>query len=132
MSNIVERLYLGDRYCKRILIDSERASVGIQVSVISFLRAGTPSWDFYTDEDIIGGWLCFENVKSIQFDPPGLIPNDAINGLRIVNGENETNFSIFISSVSGSGKSSEVEVRILAESLSIRTPAQMASLFVDD
>ncbi|MBK7707003.1 MAG: hypothetical protein IPJ30_14890 [Acidobacteria bacterium] len=132
MGNLIERIYLGDRYCKRILIDSERASVGIQVNVISFLRPGTVSWDFYADEDIVGAWLCFEDVVTIRFDPPGPLPNDAILSLQAVVGEKNTTFSILVGSVSENGKSSEIEIRIIAKSLSLKSPEQMASYFVDD
>lgn len=49
----LESIYLGDRACKAILIDSWNNRVAIQVTVISRVRPGTKSWNFYTDADIL-------------------------------------------------------------------------------
>lgn len=77
MSNIPELLktiYLGDRACKSIKIDCWNATVAMEIDCISRVR-GT-RWDYYNAENLEGGFLVFEEVDAIAFQPPGLIPND--------------------------------------------------------
>ena len=75
---LVEDIYLGDRACKAIFIDSWKKRVSIQIDCISRLRPGAQCWDYYNERNIEDGWLVFSDVRSIIFDPPGPIPNDYI------------------------------------------------------
>src|SRR5580765_715054 len=69
-------IYLGDRTCKAITMDGWRHELRIQIDCISRVRA--EQWDYYTDEDLPDGYLVFEKVESVVFEPAGHIPNDWI------------------------------------------------------
>lgn len=113
-------IYLGDRACRSILIDGWNDEVKIQVTCISRVRGGT--WDYYSAEDLPNGFLVFEGATRITFEPPGAIPNDLINGIR-VEGEGESSgehgFVLSIDSVRATGDRTEVTVRVRARGLSL-------------
>src|SRR5260370_11417121 len=81
--DFLNTIYLGDRGCKSVLIDGWQDRVLIQVTSISRIRSASGQWEFYTDEDIENGLLVFKGVHSIEFQPPGLVPNDSINSLDV-------------------------------------------------
>lgn len=88
-------IYLGDRWCKKIVIDGVSREVSLQIDRISRLRGG--EWDYSTADDIADGFLIFQCVTSFSFTPPGLIPNDWIEIVSISKiGESE-NFTCEIS-----------------------------------
>ena len=78
--NLLKTIYLGDRACKSIKIDGRASTVAVEVDCISRVRGST--WDYYNDENIEGGFLVFEGVASIEFQPPGLIPDDYFGDFR--------------------------------------------------
>ncbi|MGE6786307.1 DUF6258 family protein [Ensifer adhaerens] len=78
-------LYLGDRACKAIVLDGWREEVKIQIDSISRLRSGT--WN--VDENVRDGFLVFEGVDHVSFDPPGRIPNDEIGSIEFVGYDGE-------------------------------------------
>ena len=120
-------IYLGDRACKALLIDSWNNRVAIQVNVISRVRPGAKTWDFYTGGDIKDGWLVFSDVRSLRFEPSGPIPNDFINDLSVQlidldEGKRSCLFELSISSVDEFGNSTEVLVRIEASRIHLEDP----------
>lgn len=121
-------IYLGDRACKAILIDGWEQRVSFQVNLISRLRPGTTTWNFYTDADIENGWLVFTDVQSICFDPSGPIPNDFINDVEVkpipLGGKAAWRFELSISSVGERGISTEVIIRIEANGFHLEDPAK--------
>ena len=80
IKDFLRTIYLGDRACKAILIDSWNGTIKIQVDCISRIRSET--WNYYNDENIEDGWIVFNGVQSCSFDPSGPIPNDLIDGLE--------------------------------------------------
>ncbi|MEI2296767.1 DUF6258 family protein [Ensifer sp. MJa1] len=78
-------LYLGDRACKAIVLDGWREEVKIQVDSISRLRSGP--WN--VNENVRDGFLVFEGVDHVSFDPPGRIPNDEIGSIEFVGYDGE-------------------------------------------
>ena len=126
---LLKSVYLGDRACKAMLIDSWRKRVAIQVDVISRLKAGAKTWDFYTDADIKDGWLVFTDVRSVRLEPTGPLPNDLINNVSVKPTDSPRIqpsylFELSIGSVDNSGKSTEVIVRVEASGLHLEDPAK--------
>lgn len=80
-SDFIRSIYLGDRACKAVVLNGWDAEVKVQVDCISRIRG--ESWDFYNEENLEGGFIVFEGVKKIEWDPNGRIPNDAITELTV-------------------------------------------------
>lgn len=124
---LLQTIYLGDRGCKAVLIDSWTKEVQIHVTVISFLKPGATTWDFNTDADIPDGRLVFTNVRRISFEPSGPLPNDFINDITVTNLESDDGPSVYlfelsISSVDDVGNSTEVVIKIEASGLHVEDP----------
>lgn len=123
----LKSIYLGDRACKTLLIESWKKQVAIQVDVISRLKPGSETWDFYTDADIEDGWVVFTDVRSVRFEPTGPLPNDLINDVSVkaINSPGSHPsylFELSISSVDDWGNSTEVFVRVEASGLHLEDP----------
>ncbi|MGT2443457.1 DUF6258 family protein [Ensifer adhaerens] len=80
--DFLNSIYLGDLACKAILLDGWRKEVKIQIDAISRVRGET--WDFYSAEDVVDGFLVFEGVDHISFDPPGNMPNDDFGDIEFL------------------------------------------------
>lgn len=118
---LLKSIYLGDRFCQGLVIDSNRSQVGIQINVISKLRPGTTTWDYYTDEDVVDGWLVFIGVAEISFDPPGHMPNDLVDEISVrtldTTGLKKFEFALSIGSVDSTGTSTDVRIKIVADNV---------------
>lgn len=124
---LLQTIYLGDRGCKSVLIDSWNHRVAIQVTVISFVKPGAKTWEFDNAGDISNGLLVFSNVSRIRFDPSGPVPNDFINHISVKEMESATGertylFELSIGSVDGAGNSTEVLIEIAAKSIHLEDP----------
>ena len=71
-----QTIYLGDRFCKGIQLNSFDGEVKIKVNSISRVRGDT--WNFYIDEDIEDGFIVIAGVSSIAFEPSCYMPNEWI------------------------------------------------------
>src|SRR4051812_22809070 len=118
-NELLKTVYLGDRACKGIYIESWNGRVSLHVDVISRIRSPSGTWDYYTDEDIPDGRLVFTDVSAIRFDPSGPVPNDLINEIRVADvvrdlrsGEEMVIFVLSVSSVDEAGTPTEVTVEI--------------------
>ena len=126
-NEFLESIYLGDRACKALLIDSWNQRVAIQVTVISRVRPGTKTWNFYTDADIKDGWIVFSDVRSLRFEPAGPLPNDHIEivSVQLIDVVREKGWWLFelsTGSVDETGHSTEVLVRIEASRVHLEDP----------
>jgi len=114
----LESIYLGDRACKGVYIDTWGKTFRLQVDTISRVRNKSGEWKYYADEDIVDGYVVFDGLREFRFDPSGPLPNDFINAIQAckstLNGESLYEFSISVSSGDEVGNSREVIITILA------------------
>jgi hypothetical protein len=116
----LKTIYLGDRACKSILIDGCNAEIKVQVTCISRVRSA--NWDYYTAEDLVDGFLVFEGVTRLTFEPPGFIPNDFIDVVRVEKPHgDQTKYLVILSvgSADKDGNNTNVEMRIYADSMAL-------------
>lgn len=124
-SEFVHTIYLGDRYCKSILIDSYNEKVKIQINEISRVRSASAQWEFYIDEDIEDGLIVFTGIESVIFEPQGLIPNDEIEFVSIEPLEDNKDkflFNLFAVSCDKNGKCTEGTIKIIATGIHLEDP----------
>lgn len=136
----LQTIYLGDRGCKSLLIDGWNERVVIQVNQISRIRSSSGKWEFYTDEDIVDGLIVFDVVDSISLQPAGFIPNDLINSIEVEElcdaaagdeMEQKVLFKIYIDSVNGEGRHTEVLIQIQASSVHLEDPTRPGLRIID-
>lgn len=123
----INTIYLGDRFCKSILIDGYNERVKIQINMISRIRSASGNWEYYNDENLEDGLIVFTGVKSISLEPKGFIPNDEIelvNAEPIEGDEAKFLFNILAASCDQQGKYTKVEVSILAEGIHLEDPTK--------
>ncbi|MGE6786311.1 DUF6258 family protein [Ensifer adhaerens] len=89
----LKTIYLGDRACKGLVLDGWNEEVKIHIDAISRVRGD--AWNFHTAEDVDDGFLVFEGVDHISFDPPGRMPNDEIGNIEFLGYEGDR-FTIMI------------------------------------
>ena len=127
----VETIYLGDRFCKKIVIDSWNRKVSIQVNQVSRIRNPSGSWNFYTDEDIEDGSIVLSEVEYFSMSPEGLIPNDYIEcEVELLHdkshslGSPKYLFTFHIGCVNAFAHSQQVTIKIIAEDIHLEDPGK--------
>jgi hypothetical protein len=103
------------------VLDGWKSEVKIQIDSISRLRSGT--WNY--DENVRDGFLVFEGVDHISFDPPGRIPNDEIGSVEFL-GHDGDRFTVVVDIGSGYelGNYVDVKVTIRAKAVAIEKPGE--------
>lgn len=131
----VNTLYLGDRFCKKIVIDSWNRKVSIQVNQISRIRDPSGHWNFYTDEDIDDGSIVLSEVEYFSMSPEGLIPNDYIEcEVELLHdkspslGNPKHLFTFYIGCVNALASSQQVTIKIIAEDIHLEDPGKPGTL----
>lgn len=126
--DLIKTIYLGDRGCKGVLIDTWNKSVSLHVTVISRIRSQTGRWEYYDAEDIVDGRIVFTDVERFSMSPPGPIPNDFINEISateqhdVTSGRTHYAVRISISSVDAAGLWTEVIVELDAGGMHLEAP----------
>lgn len=126
-SKFINTIYLGDRFCKSILIDGYNERVKIQINMISRIRSKSGNWDYYNDENIEDGLIVFTGVKSISFEPQGFIPNDEIglvSAKPINDVEGRFLFDINATSCNEQGNYTSIDVSIIATGIYLEDPTK--------
>lgn len=119
--NFLKTIYLGDRACKKILVDGWNRRFCMQVNCISRLEKGTDQWNYYNDENIVDGWLVFNELISISITPEGAIPNDLIAEINARKLETGYAFELFVAAGVGGGHITEVVIKLIAAEIAIET-----------
>ena len=114
-------IHLDDRACKAIVLDGWKDEVKIQMNAVSRIRSGT--WDY--SEDILDGFLVFEGVDHVSFDPPGRIPNDEIGAIEFL-GYDGDRFTVVVDIGSGYelGNYVDVKMTVRAKAVAIEKPGE--------
>ncbi|KOF13595.1 hypothetical protein AC244_30630 [Ensifer adhaerens] len=119
----LKTIYLGDRGCKAVVLDGWKNEVKIQIDLISRKRSET--WNFYSAEDVEDGFLVFEEVDHVSFDPPGRIPNDEIGDRKFL-GYDGDRFTLMIElgHCDEAGEYTTVKTTIRAKAVAIEKPGE--------
>ncbi|MCB1049636.1 MAG: hypothetical protein H6510_04455 [Acidobacteria bacterium] len=121
----VSSIYLGDRGCKKIVIDGWARTVCIQVDTISRIRSLDGNWHYYNDENLDDGYIVFKDVQGMVLSNNGKIPNDYINYLEVIQqSEHIYLFTFSANSVEPDGPSSEVILQVTAGGICLVDPNQ--------
>jgi hypothetical protein len=129
-SEFVKTLYLGDRACKRIIIDGWRKRLAIEVDKISRNRNPAGQWEFYSDEDIVDGMIVFEGLGSFEFVPQGFVPSDWIEFVSIDQmcevSRDKPHFraTLSLGAVDEQGNAKELTLTVCATSLHLEDPSR--------
>lgn len=117
----LKSIYLGDRLCVSLSFEG----VGrILVGVDRISRVRGDSWSYYDAEDVIEGFIVFDQVEFCDFSIVGVIPNDWIEIVsveRVVDSLDRWKFVLSFGVVDSRGISSELLLNLIAHKVSIRT-----------
>lgn len=119
-------IYLGDRACKGLTIDSWGMRFVLHVDCISRIRSQSGEWEFYTDEDVPDGLLIFTGLDSIELAPPGHVPNEAVNSIEVrsLSANPRTPlflFEISVGSCNEKGEVTEVTIKVVAKDVHLES-----------
>jgi hypothetical protein len=115
-SDFLNTIYLGDRACKGIVIDSRKKEVKILVDCISRVRG--PTWNYYVAEDLEGRSIVLLGVNKISWPPTDGLPNDEIRHCQVKDDSSSLGSYIFefeIGAVRDDGQYSWMTITIEAE-----------------
>jgi len=120
LERFMRSIYLGDRACKSVLMDGLNREIKIQIDCISRVRS--ESWDYHTAEDLVDGFLVFEDVEGVTFTPPGRMPNDWIEWASVAEDIAQPGMNRFVikaGSVDEQGNDVEIELLIIAKAVAL-------------
>lgn len=120
ISNFLNSLYLGDRYCEKVEITDKK--IIFQINCISRVKPGTTTWNYYTDEDIEHGCLVFDEIKECN-SKSELIINEDIYEISVLDKCDDIyTFLIQGSNFSDNLISTDIEMTIQAKKFYIYNP----------
>jgi len=121
----LKSIYLGDRFCTKIVVDGLNNSFEFHVNRISRIRDVSGEWNYYTDEDIENGVIVITGVKKIIFDGSGLMPNDQIYDIYANKLDNSTyEFTFETSYVDHKATTYDITIKVIGEDVYILDPSK--------
>jgi len=132
VEEFLKTIYLGDRYCTKIVLDGSNNNVEIHVNQISRIRDDAGQWNLYYDEDIVNGVIVITNVEKIAFDESGLMPNDQLYDIYAEKLDNNSyEFVIEASNIDEDANSKDVMIKIIGGGIYISDPKRLNVRIVD-
>ncbi|WP_291581518.1 DUF6258 family protein [Clostridium sp. UBA6640] len=125
LEKFLETIYVGDRFVKSIIIDSQRKEIKIQINLISRIRSDDGMWNFYNDENIKDGLIVFTDVETFSFNPQGIIPNDELYDWKIrkmFEDESQYEIELYMGSYNKYGECQEVKLKLKAKGVYLEDP----------
>ncbi|MCX6611612.1 MAG: DUF6258 family protein [Acidobacteria bacterium] len=123
VEKFLKSIYLGDRACKGYSLHSWMKEFRIQIDEISRIRGLDGQWNYYNDENIVNGSLTFSGVKSVKFDPPGLMPNDYIEILGVQSEAGYLRFRLELGCVGDDALTTAMTVEVVASEVYLESPS---------
>ena len=123
---LMATIYLGDRACKAIIIESWQNRVLVQVDCLSRIRDPSGRWNFYTDEDIEDAYIVLTGVNSVALEPPGRVPDDYFLDWRaeIAKSTPESSYRVIfdVASSGEMGPAGNVVLTVIATGMHLEDP----------
>lgn len=118
----LKTIYLGDRYCKNFIINSDKKQVELYVNCISRIRDKSGEWNYYTDEDIDDGILVITGVEKVILDKSGILPNDQLYDVYAEKTNNNYKFIIETSNVDDKNNTIDLIIEIIGTGVHLLDP----------
>lgn len=115
-------IYLGDRACAGLRIDSTRDEVRVVIDEISRVRSADGRWNYYNDENIINGCIVFGNVQSVSFNMTGLLPNDYVELLGVREASGGLQFQLELGCVGADALTRSFVLEVTASDVYLEDP----------
>ncbi|MBK1812653.1 hypothetical protein JHL18_18700 [Clostridium sp. YIM B02505] len=125
LEEFLKTIYVGDRFIKSIVIDSQKSELKIQINLISRIRSDDGLWNFYNDENIEDGLIVFTDVETFSFNPPGIIPNDELYDweiTKLTDDESEYEIVLHMGSYNRCGECREVTLTLNTKGVYLEDP----------
>lgn len=123
VEQFIKSLYLGDRFCTKLIFDGDKNQVELHINLISRVRSESGEWNFYSDEDIENGAIVFAGIKSIDLGDLKMLPNDQLYNIDVKNLSNDLyEFVIETSHVDQDAMTHDLTIRLVAEGAFLMNP----------
>lgn len=127
ISNFLNSLYFGDRFCEKVEISDKK--IVFQINCISKLKSGSTTWNYYSNEDIEHGCLVFDEIKEYH-STSELIINEDIYEISVLDKSDDVyTFLIQGSNFSDNLMSTDIEMTIQAKKFYIYNPNNNCNIY---
>ena len=118
----LKTIYLGDRYCTKMIFDGINNVVEVHINCISRVRDVSGYWNYYNDENIENGVIVISGIQKIVYDKNGLIPNDEISIQAQPTNNGNYEFLLEACYVDKEAQSHDVTISVFAEDVYLIDP----------
>ncbi|MGE5405403.1 MAG: DUF6258 family protein [Candidatus Saccharibacteria bacterium] len=127
----LKTVYLGDRYCTKLVLDGCNHCVEIHVNQISRIRDKTGVWNYYIDEDIENWAIVITGVKAVYLDDSGFMPNDEIDIYASESSDGYFEFVIDSCHVDDEAETHNLVIKVVGKGVHLIDPARPNQLIID-